>query len=225
MAKHMGTLNMPWYTLMCTTCLIIFTFLKSSHQSSAGRKTGLHVRDKNFSFKFMNHINMTWFPRSLELLVHQHTPISYTNRGHRGFLLKKCNFCISASSKAKSNRSGGFRAGKYCTTQTLWEPGRRQCSGNKRTSSHNSATLPHTCFFILRLLKGQLLASVCACVQPPCKYYSQTARWFKCDKSSVTVRKETILKTHSSAWYRCWDSWKRMWRKAIMTEIPLWFQS
>lgn len=36
----------------------------------------------------MNHINMTVFSRSLELLVHQHTPLSYTNRGHRGVLLK-----------------------------------------------------------------------------------------------------------------------------------------
>lgn len=36
---------------------------------------------------------------SLELLVHQHAPISYTNRGHRGFLLKNAIFAFLPSQR------------------------------------------------------------------------------------------------------------------------------
>lgn len=116
------------------------------------------------------------------------------NQGHRGLLLKKCNFCISAFSEAKSNRRGGVRAGSHCTTQTLWEPGRHRCGGNKWNSSENPAAVPHThtplWFFILQLRKR-------SSTDLPC------AMWGKLSSSSVTVRTETIH-THSCAWVREW---------------------
>ncbi len=101
------------------------------------------------SLKFMNHINMTMSAGTVEVVVHPQSPLSYTERGHRGCLFSKMQFRISAFSGAKSNSRGGVRAGKSSTTQTLWEPGRHQCSRNKWDSSQNPAKVPqtrtHTC--------------------------------------------------------------------------------
>lgn len=66
----------------------------------------------------MYHISMTGSSESLELLdINIHHSVTQT-KGTEGFF-SKMQFCISALSEAKSNRRGGVRAGKYCTTHTL----------------------------------------------------------------------------------------------------------
>lgn len=61
--------------------------------------------------KFMNHIHMSGSFRFLELLVYQHTPLSYTNRGLPSLRPSQTGEVVSELASTVQHRRCGSLAG------------------------------------------------------------------------------------------------------------------
>lgn len=137
---------------------------------------------------------MTGFPKSLELLVHQHTPLTQTEVT-KGFFSKNAISAFLPS--LRPNQTGAVVSELANTVQ------HRRCgslagvSAAETNELHLTTVQHYHTHLILHPKATERSSTGPLCVpvfsQPPCKYYSQTARWFKCDKSSATVRRETKL--------------------------------
>lgn len=88
----------------------------------------LHVREKilNVKFECETHKSFLWGSRTTATSTYT---TQLFNSKAPGFILKNTFFAYLPS--ARPYRRGGVKAGKYCPTQTLQEPGNRQHSGNK----------------------------------------------------------------------------------------------
>lgn len=141
---------------------------------------------KKKGLKIMSHINMTVSSRSSELLVHQHTPLTYK----KSFFSYFCLF----QSQVKQER--WWQSWQMLLRHSPRKPGRGSLQWKQHLKILQHYTQTHPWCFSLhywKVIYQPLISHVGSlCVFTATKKNSQAAKWLKCATSSVTFRDNTL---------------------------------